>query len=131
MSGGTPWDCSTSLLVFSKSHIHNPVQLILHLPLLLPCLLSSPLFCKNEVHSVNQKYFMQKAEYYRFFYNLRRPNYSKGAKSPALIAHQDRSYCAFSSFAVAFPTVDLDKINISLNLSQNDRRQTIPVFPVN
>jgi transposase InsO family protein len=74
--------------------------------------------------------FMQKAESYRLFYNLRRPNYSKGAKTPTLIAQQDWPDCDFSSFAVAFPTLDLDKLNISLNISQyNGRGQSIPVFP--
>jgi len=75
--------------------------------------------------------FMQKAESYRLFYNLKRPNYSKGIKTPALIAQQDWPNCDFSSFFLAFPTLDLDKLNISLNLSgYNGEGQTIPVFPV-
>jgi transposase InsO family protein len=73
--------------------------------------------------------FMQKAESYRLFYNLRRPNYSKGAKTPAHIAQEDWPDCDFSSFAAAFPTLDLDKLNILLNVSQYNRKgQSIPVF---
>ena len=74
--------------------------------------------------------FMQKAESYRLFYNLRRPNYSKGAKTPALIAQEDWPDCDFSSFAVVFPTVDLDKLNLSFTLSEyHDGGQSKAVFP--
>lgn len=74
--------------------------------------------------------FMQKAESYRLFYNLKRPNYSKGGKTPALIAQEDWPDCDFSSFAVVFPTVDLDKLNISFTLNEyNEKGQDKAVFP--
>jgi len=74
--------------------------------------------------------FMQKVESYRLFYNLKRPNYSKGAKTPALIAQEDWPDCDFSSYATVFPALDLDKLNISLTISQyNGKGQTNPVFP--
>jgi len=73
---------------------------------------------------------MQKVESYRLFYNLKRPNYSKGAKTPALIAQEDWPDCDFSSYATVFPALDLDKLNISLTISQyNGKGQTNPVFP--
>jgi len=75
--------------------------------------------------------FIQKMESYRLFYNLQRPNYSKGAKTPALISQEDWPDCNFSSYAVAFPTLNLDNLNIPINLSgYNNRGQTKPVFPV-
>jgi transposase InsO family protein len=74
--------------------------------------------------------FIHKAESYRFFYNLQRPNYSKGAKTPMLIAEQDWPDCNFASQTVAFPVLDLDNLNIDLNLSEyNSKGQSIPVFP--
>lgn len=75
--------------------------------------------------------FMQKVESYRLFYNITRPNYSKKAKSPALIVQQDWPESDFSSQMALFPTLDLDKLNISLTLSgYNKKDQTMGGFPV-
>lgn len=43
----------------------------------------------NLTSFVSREDFLKKAESYRFFYNLQRPNFSKGAKTPWLIAQQD------------------------------------------
>ncbi len=41
--------------------------------------------------------FMKKAEGYRYFYNLERPNFSKQAKTPWLIAHEDHKETNFAT----------------------------------
>lgn len=80
----------------------------------------------------SRKDFMQKAESYRLFFNLRRPNYSKDAKTPALIADQDWPDSDFPTDLLLFPSLDLDNLNIPINLSMyNDMGQAIPVFPGN
>jgi len=56
--------------------------------------------------------------------------YSKGTKTPALIAQEDWPDCNFSSYAVAFPTLNLYNLNIPINLNgYNNGGQTKPVFP--
>jgi transposase len=58
--------------------------------------------------------FIKKAETYRLFYNLERPNSYKGMQPPWLIAQQDWSDSQnVASHIVAIQTVDLDKMTVS------------------
>lgn len=68
--------------------------------------------------------FLIKAESYRLFYNLQRPNFSKKAKTPWLITQEDHPNTDFASLAQFINVIDLDDC---LKLSK--RGQTIPVFP--
>ena len=74
--------------------------------------------------------FMQKIESYRLFYNLHRPNYSKGAKTPMHIAQEDWPDSNFPYIISFFHILDLDNINTFLTKSNyHDGGQTIPDFP--
>jgi len=74
--------------------------------------------------------FFHKAESYRLFYNLKRPNYSKGAKTPFLISQQEFPHSNVTVQAALFKVLDLDKINILLTVSgYNKGGQSLPVFP--
>ncbi len=57
--------------------------------------------------------FIRKAESYRLFFNLERPNSYKGGKTPWLIAQQDWADNDLASYAAIIETVDLDKMTIS------------------
>ena len=75
--------------------------------------------------------FFQKVESYRLFYNVQRPNYSKGAKTPIQIAMEDWPLSNLPEYAALFPSLDLDRLNIPLNIQEYNRKgQKIPVFPV-
>jgi transposase len=52
--------------------------------------------------------FFRKAESYRSFYNLERPNYSKGAKTPWLIAQQDHPNNNLTTAIQFTKVIDLD-----------------------
>lgn len=76
--------------------------------------------------------FMQQAESYRQFYNLTRPNYSKGAKTPAHIADEDWPDSDLASKIILTSVMDLDKLNIPTILSiPQEVDQSKPVFPAN
>lgn len=69
--------------------------------------------------------FLKKAESYRLFYNLQRPNFSKGAKTPWLIAQQDHLNTDFATIAQSIGVIDLDQI-----LRPALGGQPLPVLPV-
>lgn len=69
--------------------------------------------------------FLQKAETYRLFYNLERPNSYKGMKTPWLIAQQDWPQNDVASHVVAIKAVDLDKMTVS---GYNIRGPTLPDY---
>ena len=52
--------------------------------------------------------FLKKAESYRKFYNLVRPNYSKKGKTPWHIAQEDHPHNDFATFAQSVEVIDLD-----------------------
>jgi transposase InsO family protein len=58
----------------------------------------------------SRKDFLNKAESYRLFYNIERPNFSKGAKTPWLIAQQDHPDTDFATIAQSVSVVDLDHL---------------------
>ena len=70
--------------------------------------------------------FLSKAESYRLFYNLERPNFSKGAKTPWLIAQQDHPETDFATVAQSISVVDLDCLLRPAILGG----QPLPVLPV-
>lgn len=70
--------------------------------------------------------FFRKAESYRQFYNLERPNYSKGAKTPWLIAQTDHPDSDLAS-AIQFTNV-LDLRGLPKCYPQGG--QPLPVLPV-
>ena len=77
----------------------------------------------------SREHFMQSAESYRQFYNLTRPNYSKGAKTPWLIAQEDWPDSDIASKIMLTSVMDLDKLNIPTALSVPlSGGQTIPSF---
>jgi transposase len=70
--------------------------------------------------------FLKKAESYRLFYNIQRPNYSKGAKTPWLITQQDHPSVDLASIAQFVNVVDLDHL-LRPTCSGG---QSLPVLPV-
>ena len=54
--------------------------------------------------------FFRKAESYRLFYNLERPNFSKGVKTPWLIAQQDHPQTDLATVFQSIGVVDLDML---------------------
>ena len=70
--------------------------------------------------------FLRKAESYRLFYNLQRPNFSKGAKTPWLIAQNDHPETDLASVLQSISVVDLDHLLKTTVL----RGQPLPVLPV-
>ena len=71
--------------------------------------------------------FLCKAESYRLYYNLERPNFSKGAKTPWLITQQDHSQTDLATVFQSISVVDLD-LFLKTALSGG---QPLPVLPVN
>jgi transposase len=70
--------------------------------------------------------FFRKAESYRCFYNLQRPNFSKGAKTPWLIAQQDHIDSDFATRVQFTEVIDLEGILNRAPLGG----QTLPVLSV-
>jgi transposase len=73
--------------------------------------------------------FLHKAESYRQFYNLERPNYSKGGKTPWLIAQQDHPNTDLATTVQFINVIELrglpkDRIDYPLG------GQPLPVLPV-
>ena len=73
----------------------------------------------------SRKDFLRKAESYRQFYNLVRPNYSKGGKTPWLIAQTDHPNCDLASTVQFTGVVDLDY----LSKRSPSGGQPFPVLP--
>lgn len=69
--------------------------------------------------------FFQKAESYRLFYNLERPNFSKEKKTPWVIAQQDHPELNFASVVQSIGVLDLDYL-VGLHI----RGQPFPILPV-
>jgi len=69
--------------------------------------------------------FLKKAESYRLFYNLQRPNFSKGAKTPWLIAQQDHPQSDLATTIQSISVVDLDYLLKTTVLGG----QHLPVLP--
>jgi transposase InsO family protein/transposase-like protein len=72
----------------------------------------------------SRKDFFQKAESYRLFYNLERPNFSKGGKTPRLIAQEDHSKSNFATVFQSIGVLDLDYL-----VRFHIRGQPLPVLP--
>ena len=70
--------------------------------------------------------FMRKAESYRSFYNLQRPNWSKKVKTPWLIAQQDHPETNLATAVQFTEVIDLER---SLALTSLGG-QTLPVLSV-
>lgn len=70
--------------------------------------------------------FFAKAESYRLFYNLNRPNWSKGAKTPSLIVQEDHPGSDIDLFMCRLPTLDLDAID---KIDYDFEGQSFPVLP--
>ena len=70
--------------------------------------------------------FLLNAEAYRLFFNLIRPNYSKGARTPWAIMQEDWVGSNVASKTAMLPTLDLDKIAKPISLES--RGQSIPVL---
>jgi len=71
--------------------------------------------------------FLRKAESYRRFYNLKRPNYSKGGKTPWLIAQQDHPDSDFATTAQFINVVELGKSPTNFRTPVGG--QHLPVLP--
>ncbi len=71
--------------------------------------------------------FIRKAESYRLFFNLERPNSYKGGKTPWLIAQQDWADNDLASYAAIIETVDLDKMTVT---GYSKRGPGLPNSPV-
>jgi len=69
--------------------------------------------------------FIAKAESYRQFYNLERPNFSKGAKAPWLIAQQDHHNSDIATIIEFINVIDLENKRNRTNAGG----QTFPVLP--
>ena len=69
--------------------------------------------------------FIKKAESYRLFYNLQRPNFSKGAKTPWFIAQNDHAESDIATRVQFTNAVDLDRITGPIR----SRGQSLPVSP--
>lgn len=69
--------------------------------------------------------FLQKAESYRLFYNIERPNSSKGGKTPWLITQQDHPDTDIATVIQLASVVDLDHL-----LRASPGGQGLPVLPV-
>lgn len=68
--------------------------------------------------------FFQKAESYRSFYNLQRPNYSKNGKTPWLIAQEDHRTNDFATRVEFTEVIDLEPVSIRVS----PKGQTFPVL---
>jgi transposase InsO family protein len=69
--------------------------------------------------------FLQKAESYRRFYNLERPNYSKGGKTPWLIAQTDHPDNDLATTVQFTNVIDLEGLPEQISSGG----QPLPVFP--
>lgn len=79
----------------------------------------------NLTSFTSRENFLRKAESYRLFYNFQRPNFSKGAKTPWLIAQQDHPDTDFATIVQSIGVVDLDQV-----LRPTLGGQPFPVLPV-
>ena len=68
--------------------------------------------------------FLRKAESYRLFYNLERPNFSKKGKTPWLIAQEDHPNTDFATTVQFTNVVDLDQL-----IEHRLEGQPLPVLP--
>ena len=75
-------------------------------------------------HFKSREDFLRKAESYRLFYNLERPNYSKGGKTPWLIAQQDHPDTDFATHMQFTTVIDLDQV-----FEHRLGGQPLPVLP--
>lgn len=71
--------------------------------------------------------FLKKAESYRHFYNLVRPNFSKKGKTPWHITQEDHPNCDFATLAEMVEVIDLEP-EMSRAISGG---QPLPVLPEN
>lgn len=78
----------------------------------------------NLTSFTSRKDFLKKAESYRLFYNLQRPNFSKGTKTPWLIAQQDHPDTDAATIIQSISVLDLDEC-----LRTALRGQPLPVLP--
>ena len=78
----------------------------------------------NLTEFTSREDFLKKAESYRLFYNLERPNFSKGGKTPWLIAQEDHPNKDFATSAQLTNVVDLDCL-LKTKLGGHE----IPVLP--
>jgi len=78
----------------------------------------------NLTSFTSRKNFFQKAESYRLFYNLQRPNFSKEKKTPMHIAQEDHSKSNFATVFQSIGVLDLDDL-VKLHV----RGQPLPVLP--
>jgi transposase len=72
--------------------------------------------------------FLKKAESYRQFYNLERPNYSKGRKTPWLIAQQDHLDTDFASTVQFTNVIELGGLPCT-RINDPSGGQPLPVLP--
>ena len=79
----------------------------------------------NFTHFVSREDFLKKAESYRLFYNLQRPNFSKGVKTPWLIAQEDHQGTDFATVMQSVSVVDLGQLLKPTLLGG----QPLPVLP--
>ena len=69
--------------------------------------------------------FLKRAESYRLFYNLQRPNFSKGAKTPWFIAQQDHPQTDIATVFQSIGVIDLDYLLKTAVIGG----QPLPVLP--
>jgi transposase len=82
----------------------------------------------NLTSFISRTDFLRKAESYRQFYNLERPNYSKGGKTPWLIAQQDHPDTDFASTVQFTNVIELGGLlNTRINYPLGG--QPLPVLP--
>ena len=81
----------------------------------------------NLTSFVSREDFLRKAESYRLFYNLQRPNFSKGAKTPWLIAQQDHPGTDIATSLQSIGVVDLGQLVKTTTFGG----QPLPVLPEN
>ena len=77
---------------------------------------------------ISREDFLRKAESYRQFYNLERPNYSKGGKTPWLIAQQDHPNTDLASAIQFTKVIELGGLP-KARVSCPQGGQTLPVLP--
>ena len=69
--------------------------------------------------------FFRKAQLYQDFFNMIRPNFSKGTKTPWEIISEDRPDIATE--VLLFPMIDIDAL-FRFKFSMTQRGQIIPAF---
>jgi len=80
----------------------------------------------NLTQFFSRKDFIAKAESYRQYYNVTRPNFSKGGKTPWLIAQEDHPNNDLATIAEFIGVIDLEK-ETNRTIAGG---QTLPVLPV-